>query len=194
MSQIFSGTDPFERGPAGWNEEKIESLLFDALNLLQQMDKEMFRSFVCSVNLSARDRLLSTGYRVSDPITLCTQMCVSSFFSWQTDKSIELNYLFFDRGEPFFHGFKDRWLEQRTPFGKLTPGGTSLFWDRIGDIQEVDMQRNPPIQAADMLAWGRTRSFSDKTAKHLDEVMRRIIPSTTLIVDEVLMRERSVKA
>jgi hypothetical protein len=194
MWEIYSGTDPFERGAAGWDETLIGALVFDALNLLQQMDKEQFRSFVCSVNLSGRDRLISEGYEVSDPITLCVEMCVGMFMQWSMEKDIELHYLFFDRGEKFFGDFKSRWLKERTPLGKITPGGVSLFWDLIADIQEVDMERNPPIQAADMLAWGKTRSFSDKTAKQLNEVMGRVIPSATATITEEIMRQKSVKA
>ena len=46
MWEIVSGHDPFERR-AGWTEEKRNSLITDAVKLLQGLDKKLFRSFAC---------------------------------------------------------------------------------------------------------------------------------------------------
>lgn len=63
MWQVVSGEDPFERR-SGWDEENINRLILNAVDLMQQMDKRRFRCFVCSVDISARQRLLREGYEV----------------------------------------------------------------------------------------------------------------------------------
>jgi len=199
MNEMYSGTDPFERGVAGWTEEKVGRLVLDAMDILQKMEKEVFRSFVCSVDVTGRERLVGEGYVVDDPITLCTEMCLGRFNNWkwgfEDDRRLGLSYLFFDRGEHFVTDLKRRWLENRTPPGKVVVDRSKLFWDFIGDIQEVDMERNPPIQAADMVAWARTRSLSEKErpGRHVAHIMRQIIPHDTAIITEEKMRSKSVK-
>lgn len=192
MNPLFSGEDPFER-VNGWTDEKREDLMRDSLEILVSMDKRMFRTFVCSINLSARDRLIAEGCAVPDPVTLCVEMCVGSFVQWTNERKLEFNYLFFDRGEAFYTEFHSRWLKERTPPGTITPNGSSIFWDMIANVQEVDMKTTPPIQVADVLAWARTRSFSTKTASHLDSLLRAVVPSTSLLVTEDMMRERALR-
>jgi len=95
MWKIVSGEDPFEPR-AGWTQDKISSLITDAVKLLQSLDKKLFRSFVCSVDLSARDRLVREGYQVQDPHLLCAEMCIGGSIDWFLQKEKpEPIYLFF---------------------------------------------------------------------------------------------------
>lgn len=195
MWEIISGTDPFERR-AGWTREKVSALIIDSLMLLQNMDKVLFKSTICSVDLSARDRLIGEGYKVQDPYSLCADMCVGDSARWFINKEKpEPMYFFFDRGEKFMGDLKKRWLDGRTPPGKISVDPTKVFWDAILDIQELDMERHPPLQAADMLAWARTRSLSEEERdwKHLAHIMRQVIPSGTAIITEDIMRSKSVR-
>ena len=62
--------------------------------------------------------------------------------------------------------------------------------DLIANILPLDMRDNPPIQAADLFAWARTRGLSNKERmfRYLADVAARIIPNGSLLIDESLMR------
>jgi len=190
MSEIVNREDPFERR-AGWTDAKVEALLFDAVDLLQRLDKRAFCSFVCSIDLSARIKLIQSGSQIKDPCEICANWCVGKATSWYFDArpdDIELMYVFFDRGESFMKPIKNAWLSNRTPPKRPA---RNLFWDLIANIEEVDMEVNPPIQAADMLAWARNRSLNPKIRpfRHMHEIMSRVIPSWQLTLDEGRLRK-----
>ena len=196
MNPLVMATKPFER-VVGWSEEKITALVTDAIDIMQNLNSASFRSFVCSVNISARKRLVDEGYDVMDPMSLCADMCIGASHTWHIESgSRELAYLFYDRTELFLKPFRKRWLQNRTPPGQLTTGeGESLFWDFFRDVSEVDMAYNPPMQAADMVAWGRSRGLSAKERpwKYLAKIMGDVIATSTAIITEDMMRSKSVK-
>jgi len=66
MIELLSREDPFAWGAAGWNEQKINKLILGALNILQQVDKREFCSFICSIDTSAHERLLAEGYVIRE--------------------------------------------------------------------------------------------------------------------------------
>ena len=194
MWQIYSGADPFEWGAAGWSQEKVNRLVFSAVDILQQMDKSSFFTFVCSVNLSGRERLVREGFLVVEPSTLCVELGIGSLLTWNTQRGcFGKVWLFFDQGERFVSELRTRWTAGKTGNDPLSPQGSA--WDMIADIQEVKMQTHPPVQAADILAWARTRSFSEgKVARLLDEILRAVVPSTTALITEETMRQKSPKS
>ena len=102
MCDLLSGNDPFER-VAGWTDEKVRSLVGDALNLLESLNKTAFRSFICSIDVDARDRLVAEGYCIPEAPEQCVRPCIELIFNWYTDRPdfdlIEQAYIFFDRGE-----------------------------------------------------------------------------------------------
>ena len=194
MYEMVSNTDPFER-VVGWTEDKISQLVWDSLHLLQDLDKHDFRSFAYSIDLAARKKLLAEGYEIHDPYAICTSSCVALAFEWQYDTrptNSERSYVFFDRGEKFIDYIRPKWLKERTPPGKV---GLGSFWDWIIDIQELDMRAHPPIQAADVLAWARTRSLSVKERRwrFLEEIMQAVIPSSSVKFRESEMRAKCKK-
>jgi hypothetical protein len=191
MWQIISGTDPFEHR-TGWTEEKVSSLVTSAIDLLQNLDHEVFRSFTCMVNLSAHERIRKEGLTIEDPATICGQMCVALPLKWRVEANkIEQSYFYFDRGEKFIHGIKELWLKRRTPPGKISIDPSNHVFDLIAEMFEVDMERYPPIQAADMLAWATTRGLSTKERpyRYLAEIMRKVIPHDTAILSEQILRD-----
>jgi len=190
MWQLVSGTDPFERR-AGWTEEKVSALITDAIDLFQDLDHRVFRSFTCMVNLSAYERLRKEGLILDDPATICGGMCVALPLMWRVEhQKIELSYFFFDRGERFMHGIKEMWLKTRTPPGQISIDPSVHVWDLIENMIEVDMQRTPPVQAADMLAWATSRGLSTKERRFRDlaTVLRDVIPHETAILSEEILR------
>lgn len=192
MIELLSRDDPFEWGVAGWDKTKIDKLILDAVDTLQQMDKREFCSFICSIDVSARGRLVSEGYNIPEPVVICADLCVGLAFNWYYDRhpnGIEMAYILFDRGEDFIREFKARWLKERTPPGKVA---MHLFWDLIADVQESDMASHPGLQAADMMAWARSRSLSERERdwRYLAEIMHAIIPTTGVFIDEQTMRKK----
>jgi len=199
MYEMLSREDPFEYGAAGWDDNKIASLVHDAVILLQGMDKSSFCSFACSIDTGARNRLISEGLNIPEPVVICAEWSFKASFDWYFDNhpdKLARAYAFYDRGEPFLKVIRDIWLEKRTPVNELIL--RNGFWDLIENIQEVDMEGNPPIQAADMIAWALTRELSKKQRawSHLAMVLvgdrgrSGIIPSTRLVLDEATLRKK----
>jgi len=194
MCEMVANVDPFER-IAGWTEERINQLVLDSLLILQDLDKHNFRSFTYSVDLTARKKLLAEGYEIHDPYDICAKSCVALAFEWHYDTrphKAELSSIFFDRGEAFMASIRPEWLREKTPPGKVSLGS---FWDWIVDIRDLDMREHPPIQAADVLAWARTRGLSKKERRwrFLEEIMRQIIPSSSIKFGEIEMRAKCRK-
>jgi hypothetical protein len=189
MWEIISGVDPFER-VAGWTDTKIKSLVSDAISLLQNRDK-MF-SFSCRVNISARQRIIADGYAVDEPMTLCAGMCLALTLEWRFKSKIESVYIFFDRGEGFMRTLKSQWLANRTPPTKLSIDPSKRVWDMVANIVDDDMELNPPLQAADMMAWSTTRDLANKLGSlgALDQYMRELIPDHHAIMGEQLLRNK----
>ena len=191
MCDIAANVDPFER-LAGWDDDKLTKLVLDCLLILQDLNKRDVCSFTYSIDLTARVKLIAEGYEIHDPYAICTSSCVGLAFKWQYDThptNSERSYLFFDRGEKFINYIRPKWLKERTPPGKV---GLGSFWDWIIDIQELDMREHPPIQAADVLAWARTRSLSKKERRwrFLEDIMQQVIPSSSVKLGEAEMRAK----
>lgn len=197
MSQLVAGVDPFER-VAGWTEERVNALVLDAVHLLQELDKDKFCAFACTVDVTARDKLVSEGTVIGAPVEICAEVCVGSAFFWYLEKhseSVELAYIFFDQGERFMNGIRQKWLEKHKPLNRIS---LEPFWGLVVNVQPVDMRDTPPIQAADLVAWAITRGRSEKIRryKHLADIIvgnrefSGIIPSTRLILDEAALRKK----
>jgi len=117
------------------NEQRSTKLILDALNILQQVDKREFCSFICSIDTSAHERLLAEGYVIREPVVICAEVGIGQAFNWYFERyptGIELADIYFDRGEQFISDFRRRWLEERTPPNRIA---TKLCWDfdRPGD-------------------------------------------------------------
>jgi hypothetical protein len=189
MWQIVAGEDPFER-VNGWTKDRVFSLVSDAVELLR--NRQSLHSFSCRVNLTARQRLIKEGHKVFEPAALCADMCHALSRKWSLTKRLESVYLFFDRGERFMQPLKDQWLTNRTPPNKIATDETKRVWDLIANIQEDDMERNPPLQAADIMAWATSRDLAKKlTALYdLDQYMNNLIVDHHAVIDETLLREK----
>ena len=189
MYELLGRDDPFER-KAGWTNEKITQLVVDAIEVLAGTVPRSFHSIVCSIDVSAHDRLQREGMDLLSPHTICTKWCVRRVVEWIHPSRAEMIYLFFDRNESFAGPLKDQWLKNRTPLNRVA---NNPNWDIIADIQELDMQRHPPLQAADMLAWGKTRSLRDvkRPFRNLLEAIHSYVPSKTIDIGEQMLRDHS---
>lgn len=186
MYELLGGEDPFESN-AGWKKDKINALVVDAVKLLNNIGVDDYHSYVCSVDIKARQELVNRGSEIQDPHVLCANWCIGHAFRWYFDRfpvdCLEPAYLFFDRDEGFYAPFKKQWEQNRTPPGMVVK--SSLFWDWIEDIQEKESVRTPGLQAADLLAWGTNRSLYPKSRSFssLAEVLWSYVPTGKLILD-----------
>jgi hypothetical protein len=196
MTHLIARKDPFEWGAAGWDQDKQAALVTDAVKFLQTIDKKRFIFSRCSVNVSARKRLIALGHPVADEITLCTEICMGSLFRWHyilNGNYSELLTLHFDQGEQFCRWLKRKWLANRTPPGRVTVEPNSLFWDMIGHIEECDSRHCYPLQPADMAAWAHSRSLTsiDRPFRHLSHIMQQVIPNFRADLTEDVMRMKN---
>jgi len=190
MNPLVMHEDPFER-VVGWTNGKMTELVTDAIMVLNGLDKEEFCSFACSIDLNAHKRLIAEGVKMpSEPIEILTHACVLGAFTWyfrNRPGKMEMAYIFFDQGEPFLEIIRKIWM------GKSAPGRVTVepIWGLIAGVQPMDMRNTPPIQAADMLAWARTRSLSSKKRlyQHLDKIISTVIPQDSVRLGEEKMRE-----
>jgi hypothetical protein len=194
MNELMGWDDPFER-VVGWNEENKNRLVLDAIHLLQAMDKSTFTSHVCTIDMTAYHELVGIGHPVSDPYKICAEVCVGKSVSWYNDRhpqKSELAHVFFDRDEKFMHTLKQRWLQERTPRGGIS---VKPAWDIIANITDENMRDHPGIQAADVIAWGRSRQLSEKVRpyRHLFDIVQKVVPSWTTRIDgEILKRKNPI--
>ena len=190
MNPLVMREDPFER-VVGWTDEKVSQLVLDAINFLSSINKRAFRAFVISIDVTAHQRLLAEGLPLGgDPVDIITSLCLDSAIKWycaEHPDNIERLYVFFDQNEPHIKTLRDKWLQRRAAPGQVT---VDPMVDLIANILPLDMRDNPPIQAADLFAWARTRGLSNKERmfRYLADVAARIIPNGSLLIDESLMR------
>jgi hypothetical protein len=196
MTDLLTGNDPFER-IVGWTEDKRHRLIFDALNILQQLPKEGFCAFICSVDATARDYLVDDGYVIPEPAAICARLCFQRSLQWYFDHhpdTLELVSIYFDRDEPFIQPIREVWLKYSDP-RRLVQENPAF--GLITEVSPVIMSGNPGVQAADVLAWAKTRSISaeeGREGKHLFRIMTQIIPSLTFAIDEASLRRNNPRA
>lgn len=177
----------------GWNTTKVFSLVTDILMYLQTLDKQRFCQFACTVDLAAHRKLVAEGCKLDDPIEICNRYCPSAILAWYVAKYpgiIDTAHYFFDQGEPFKVLFERRWKQEK--LNVFRPSGMDMFWSLIKTVAFADMRDSPPLQAADLLAWATNRRLSkdsDRPGKHLEHIMKQIIPSLSILWDEQKFRE-----
>jgi hypothetical protein len=189
MIEMLDGDDPFDR-VNGWTEHKLEQLVADALVVMNDTGKDKFRALRFSFNNSARERIQAEGRKALDPYSLCAKGCAAFALGWhnQSQADPESIFLYFDRNEKFIQPLKKAWLASRTPPGR--PKSAENVWDRFGNMIEDDMKNQPGLQAADMLAWGTTRTLSDKERlfSSLKSRIHECVNQTEMSISEGVMR------
>lgn len=192
MWEVLAHEDPFER-VNGWTDTKITDLVLSALNVLQELDKKGFRAFVYSVDVTARDRLITEGYKIPAAPTICAHSCLKAAFDWYfMSHKLEAAYVFYDRDESFFGQVRQEWLKRADPRKRLVSGD---IWGLLANVEDVNMRDTPAVQAADLIAWGHNRELSDheRPWRYLAGMVRKIIPLSSWKLDESVMREKYQK-
>jgi len=178
----------------GWNLQRVGFLVTDLLMYMQHVDKKRFRQFACTVDLVAYRKLTDEGFSFNDPIDICNEFCPFSVLAWYAvDYPVLLHsaHYFFDIEEPFKTPFEERWKEEKANQFDIT--GMREWWSVIKTVTTADMRDKPAMQAADLLAWSTNRNYagdSDSAFKHCEPVMKTIIPSSWLVLNEEELRNR----
>lgn len=176
----------------GWNMEKAGFFVVDLLQYLQTLDKNRFRQFALTVDLDAHRKLLTAGVALRNPIEICIDCPYTVLAWWVTEYPgiIHSAHYVFDQGEPFEEPFTRRWTFEKERL--VSPGGADAFWQLIKTVTSADMKQQPGLQVADMLAWATNRVLSigsgEGTFKHLEPIMKKIIPSAWTLWDEQKLR------
>jgi len=174
MTDLLSGKGPFQ----GWDQTRRHQLAMDAVYYLQQLPKDGFSAIVCSLDEKARKRLIAEGYAIAEPHCLCGHLAIYQAFMWYYEthpERLEGAEICFDQNERFKHPFRQRWEKENKGKRLVT---TDTFWGLIKGVDDLDMRKTPPLQAADVLAWGASRRFSgvERPFLYLAEVLEKVVP------------------
>ncbi len=186
MREAVHRKGPFQKRH-GWNLKKVGYLVTDLLQYMQTVDKQRFHQFGCTIDLRAYRAYKQAGFPVmQNHFEMCNQFCPFTVLAWHitTPGLMKSMHFFFDKDEAFKEHFERRWKAEKA--NNLRLNGMDYFWSMIRCVCTADMRDKPALQAADLLAWGTNRSFSEegKSFKHLEHVMKQIIPSSWIVWDE----------
>ncbi len=188
MTDLLTGNKAF----TGWSAERRQALIMDALNYLQFRPKLAFRAIVCTIDRTAREKLLEEGYRITKPHVICGQCAIGAAFEWYYEhhpEGIELGHIYFDRDEQFMHPLHQQWQRKKKE-ERSSPVVKDCFWGLIVGVDDCAMNETPALQAADLLAWATSRQHSqiERPYLYLAEIMRKVIPHSWLTLDENTLR------
>ena len=170
----------------GWNEQEVEKLVADLLMYLQRVNKRRFRFFAATLDVAAHRDLCSSGYLLDSPEHILNAHCPEIILPWyyRSYPGLFLHgglLFYFDRGEPYYHPFREKWWGLRR----------DVAWRAIGDVRHAN-RTSVGIQIADLCAWAANRqeSPSRDRFRYLSHIMRQIIPSSTVVFTEDKLRRR----
>jgi hypothetical protein len=188
MTDLLTGNKVF----TGWAVERRQALVMDALDYLQSCPKLAFEAVVCTIDTTAREKLLEEGYEITDPHVVCGQCALGAAFSWCYEhypEGIELAHVYFDRSERFMHPLHEQWQRKKKEERSSTVI-TDCFWGLIMGVDDCEMDKTPALQAADLLAWATSRQHSkiERPYLYLAEIMKKVIPHSWFTLDENTLR------
>jgi hypothetical protein len=159
MNEVASGAGAF-RNKDGWNDTKRESLVRDCLMYAQKLDKQLFRTFVSSVEMPPYRRLKQQHAKFPSIPMLSNKAVAIRMFRWYIEnfsnwKQAEI-YYFFDQNEIFASPFKTLWQRRQ----RKTRRGLYNPWDLIKNVETANMRFTPQLQFADLIAWAHHRKLT----------------------------------
>jgi hypothetical protein len=182
MKEIAAASGPFS-DERGWTDLKRQQLLTDCLVYVQHLDKKLFRTFICSIDMQKYRTLVSEGKLLPSAVKICNHNVPQRIFGWYLKNfeqwiSREI-YYFFDQNERYKGPFENHVRKQK----KLSR--VSNAWHMIRSVTSVDMRFYTPLQLADLIAWAHQRKLNgDPDAKwaSLHKFTDAILPFTRMDV------------
>lgn len=182
-----SSESPFSSA-RGWNDNRRTRFVNDVVELLGSLDKSKSRLFVCSVEPAAIDRLRMQDPTVPGPIRICNHYVPHWVMAWHAHEYPGLmtdSHYFFDWNEPFRGDFERLRKLQTSNLTEIS--GNRETWLLLKSITTTDIESEPALQIADLLAWGTVRQRTDNRSPFLAGiavVVKKILPSSWLHVTD----------
>jgi hypothetical protein len=193
-TEIISGNGAFD----GWDRERRNRLLLDAVQYLQSLPKKGFCAMVCGIDATEAKALADEGYDIQSPYYICGHWCIMKAFTWYYDvrpEGLEPARIYFDQGEKFMHPFRQKWEREMKTQKRVI---NNSFWGLIEDVSSLDMRTTPPLQAADLIAWAESRqrsSVEERPWRNLAKMIEPVLPSWRAeLTGEYLRMKHSAKA
>jgi hypothetical protein len=181
MHEVNALTEGF-RKELGWTDDLAAKVATDCLMYAQTLDKQRFRTFLCSIDMKAYRALEAEGALLPDCYDLCVYFSPVRILKWYMSRlneatpRPELHY-YFDAKERFKGRFEKRWIR-----GKKSSGRLLNQWHMVKTVATRDMNDTPGIQLADVLAWACHRRlmaerFPKMTKyKHFAHFIEQVLP------------------
>jgi hypothetical protein len=185
MREVSRGFGVFAN-ESGWDAARRQQLVTDCLLYGQSLDKLCFRSFICTIDMKCYRELKAEGSLRTSAFEMCNHWSPRLIFRWYLEnfaqwKLPELHY-FFDQNEKFKGPF-----ENSVRRCKKMKSYLANPWHLVGQIENVDMRLNAPLQLADMIAWAHHRRLTPHRANlewsSLHMVTDAVLPSTRKDLD-----------
>jgi hypothetical protein len=192
MNEIapVGGRGPF-KDENGWTDEKRATLVGDCLAYSSRLDKDRFRSFICTIDMRVYRRLKQEGASLPSVARICNKYVPMNIFAWYLEKFAALNlpemYYEFDQNERFMGPFQTL----VTRLQKRTWRGLYTAFDAIKQIAPANMRNALPLQLADMIAWAHHRKLTPHREglawERLHFFTDKVLPFRRMDVDEAAL-------
>jgi len=160
MKELIKGRGPFA-DEKGWDDTKRQQLLTDCVMYVQHLDKNLFRTFICSIDMEHyREILDDDSVILPAAIDMLNYYVPTQIFKWFSNQINTLilreMYYFFDQNEPFL-GEYSKLVRQRQKQSRI-----SNAWHMVRPPAPVIMKQTPQIQLADLIAWSHHRKLNSE--------------------------------
>jgi len=170
----------------GWDDAKRQQLVTDCVLYVQHLDKKMFRTFICSIDMvKYRELEGDPALLLPTPLSICNSFVPSQIFKWfietfnqWSEKEI---YYYFDQNERFKGAFENQ-VRRRKKQSRV-----SNAWHMVKGVKNADMRDVPALQLADLVAWSHHRKLNadpDSKWASLHIFTDGLMPYTRADIDE----------
>lgn len=158
MKELIKGRGPFSN-ENGWDDVKRQQLLTDCVMYVQHLDKNLFRTFICSIDMVRYRELEADDSLILPPaIDMLNYYVPTQIFKWFTGQINTLilreMYYHFDQNEPFLGPYSDL-IRRKKKLSRI-----SNAWHMVRPPIPTEMATTPQIQLADLIAWGHHRRLN----------------------------------
>jgi Protein of unknown function (DUF3800) len=155
MKELVHGQKAFA-DERGWNDKKRGQLFWDCMMYAQHLDKNKFRTFMCSIDMQCYRKVrasLPPDSAFPSYVDICNKWVPMQIFKWylgdfHTREDLELHF-FFDQNEKFCGPFDNLWRRKK----KKSRSGLLNHWEIIKQVTPGNMRDMHQLQLADVLAW-----------------------------------------
>jgi hypothetical protein len=167
----------------GWTEGKVDRLVEGVIGVLQQLQKDRFRVFRCSIEIEPWTRWTKTFGLKRIPRT-CAKWTFRHACMWYASfphrAILQKIDAFYDQNEEFLRYIHDDWTSKKKNLNEP-------WWNLVSTVAPADSRLVPSLQAADAIAWSHNRLLSDVRDARMDQIARDVssaLPSLDVVMNE----------